>query len=64
MGLVMMGKARNQKDIFRYMEKYMRKDYGTFRDYNPEWTKLRRFGCSRLGVYGYCKEGLEFEGYI
>ena len=39
--------------IRRYLEKYLVKEYESFRGYKPEWANLNRFGSSHLGYMSY-----------
>lgn len=39
--------------VYDYLSKYFTKDYASLPDYNPEWAKLRRFGCSQMGYYRF-----------
>ncbi len=39
------------RGVYDYLSKYFTKDYDSLEGYNPEWSKLRRFGSSQLGYY-------------
>jgi hypothetical protein len=39
--------------VRNYLEKYMVKEYESFRGYKPEWARLRRFGASQMGYHAF-----------
>jgi hypothetical protein len=50
-GQVMCEQAR--ESLVGYLGKYFGKEYESFKGYKPEWSSLRRFGSSQLGLYGF-----------
>jgi hypothetical protein len=47
------------KGVYAYLSKYFTKDYGSLPDYNPEWSKLRRFGSSQVSYFRFPKWAYE-----